>query len=177
LIWWSKLNLARFFIFRPLTATSLWLLVPGLMTSVTNMNEVRMPEATDLGASFAQASTDATRRLCEHGQSVAKAISESVAKAIRDWNTEVNHFLSHRAARNGETMNHVVKCQNLPEILALQAQWMQGTSEDYLKEMSKLMEVGSRVMGGLLGSFGQIEVQSAEPARSSTAMVPMRAAS
>ena len=144
-------------------------LVHGLMTSVTNMNEVRMPEATDFGASFAQASTDATRRLCEHGQSVAKAIS--------DWNTEVSHFLSHRAARNGETMSHVAKCQNLPEIFALQAQWMQGTSEDYLKEMSKLMEVSSRMMGGLLGSFGQIEVQSAEPARSSTAKVPMRAAS
>ena len=89
------------------------------------MNEVRKPEATDFGASFGQASSDATRRLCEHGQSVAKTIS--------DWNTEVSHFLSHRAARNGETMSHVAKCQNFPEILALQAQWMQGTSEDYLK--------------------------------------------
>ncbi len=74
-------------------------------------------------------------------------------------------------------MSHVAKCQNFPEIFSLQAQWMQGTSEDYIKEMSKLMEVGSRMMGGLLESFGQIEVQSTEPARSSTAKVPTRAAS
>ena len=32
-------------------------------------------------------------------------------------------------------------------------------------------------MGGLLGSFGQVEMQSAEQPRSSTAKVPMRAAS
>ena len=60
----------------------------------------------NFGVSFVQASSDATRRLCEQGQSVAKTISE--------WNTEVNHFLSHRVAQNGETLGRMTKCQNLP---------------------------------------------------------------
>ena len=67
----------------------------------------------DFGVSFVQASSDATRRLCEQGQSVAKTIGE--------WNTEVNHFFSHRVARNGETLGRMTKCQNLPEVFAIQA--------------------------------------------------------
>ena len=97
------------------------------------MNEVRKPEVTDFGASFAQASSDATRKLCEHGQSVAKTISE--------WNAEVSNFLSHRAARNSEAKGRMAKCQNLPEIFTVQTQWVQEATDDYLKEMSKLMEV------------------------------------
>jgi hypothetical protein len=133
------------------------------------MNEVRKPEVTDFGASFAQASSDATRKLCEHGQSVAKMISE--------WNAEVSDFLSHRAARNSEAMGRMAKCQNVPEIFTIQTQWVQETADDYMKQMNKLMEINSRIMGGLLGSFGQVGTQAAEQVRSSTAKVPMRAAS
>ena len=85
------------------------------------MNEVRKSEFAgampDIGVSFVQVSSDATRRLCEQGQSVAKTISE--------WNTEVSHFLSHRVARNGEAIGRMTKCQNLPEVFAIQAQWVQ----------------------------------------------------
>jgi Phasin protein len=143
------------------------------MTLGAIMNEVRKPELADampdLGASFAQVGSDATRRLCEQGQSVAKTISE--------WNTEVNHFLSHRAARNSETMGRMAKCRSFPEVFAIQTQWMQDATDDYMKQMNKVMEVNSRMMGGLFGSFGQTEAQSAEQTRSSTAKVPMRAAS
>jgi hypothetical protein len=55
------------------------------------MNEVRMP---DFGASFAQVSSEATRRLFEQGQSIMQTMNE--------WNAEVSQFLSHRAARNGD---------------------------------------------------------------------------
>lgn len=111
------------------------------------MNEVRKPELAapmpDLSASFVQVSSDATRRLYEHGQ--------SVARTIREWNTEVSQFVTHRVARNGEAMGRLTKCQNLPEAFAIQAQWVQDAAGDYLKEMSKLMEVNSRIMSGLLG--------------------------
>jgi hypothetical protein len=133
------------------------------------MNEVRKPKVADFGASFAQVSSDATRRLCEHGQSVVNTISE--------WNTEVSHFLSHRAARNSEAIGRVAKCQSFPEVCTIQAQWVQEAADDYMKQMNKLMEVNSKIVGGLLGSFGQIEMQSAEQAGLSTAKVPMRAAS
>jgi Phasin protein len=159
----------RFFIFHPLTVAYVRALVRALMTSGVIMDEVRKSELADFGASFAQVSSDATRKLCEHGQSVAKTISE--------WNAEVSDFLSHRAARNSEAMGRMAKCQNLPEIFTIQTQWVREASDDYLNEMSKLMEVNSRIMGGLLGSFGRVEMQSAEQPRSSTAKVPMRAAS
>ena len=118
------------------------------------MNEVRKSEFAGampaLGASFVQASSDATRRLCEQGQSVAKTISE--------WNTEVSHFLSHRVARNGETLGRMTKCQDLPEVLG---QWVREAADDYLKEMSKLMEANGRIMSGMLGSLGQVGMPSA----------------
>jgi hypothetical protein len=121
------------------------------------MNEVRKSEfagaVPDWGVSFVQASSDATRRLCEQGQSVAKTISE--------WNTEASHFLSHRVTRNGETLGRMTKCQDLPEVFAIQAQWMRGAADDYLKEMSKLMEANSRIMSGMLGSVGQVGMPSA----------------
>ena len=121
------------------------------------MNEVRKSEFAgampDFGVSFVQASSDATRRLCEQGQSVAKTISE--------WNTEVSHFLSHRVARNGETLGRMTKCQDLPEVFAIQGQWVREAADDYLKEMSKLMEANSRIMSGMLGSVGQVGMPSA----------------
>jgi hypothetical protein len=109
----------------------------------------------DLGASFAQAGSDATRRFCEQGEAVAKTISE--------WNAEISQFVSHRATRNGETMGRITKCQNLLEVCTVQAQWLQDATDDYLKEMGKLIEVNSRLMGGLLPTVGQGEMrQSAE---------------
>jgi Phasin protein len=107
----------------------------------------------DFGVSFVQASSDATRRFCEQGQSVAKTIGE--------WNTEVNHFFSHRVARNGETLERMTKCQNLPEVFAIQALWVREAADDYLKEMSKLMEANSRIMSEMLGSVGQVGMPSA----------------
>ena len=57
-----------------------------------------------LGTSFVQASSDATRRLCEQG--------ESFAKTVREWNTEVSHFVTFRATRNAEAMTRIAKCQS-----------------------------------------------------------------
>jgi hypothetical protein len=119
----------------------------------------------DLSASFVQVSSDATRRLCEQGQSVAKTLS--------DLNTEVSQFVTYRVARNGEAMGRLTKCQSFPEAFAIQAQWVQDAADDYLKEMSKLMVANSRIVSGFLQSVGQVGMQSTEQARSSTAKVRM----
>ena len=116
------------------------------------MSEVRMPELAktmpDLGV-FAQVGSDATRRLCEQGQCVTNALSA--------WQSEVSRFLTRRMDRNKEAMARVAKGPNFPEVLAIQAQWMQEATDDYLKEMSKLMEVNSKIMSGILGSVGEVE--------------------
>lgn len=111
------------------------------------MNEVTRPELAgsmpDL-ASITQASSEAARRLCEHGNSIAKTMSV--------WNTDLGHFLSHRAARTCEATARMAKCQSFPEIFAVQTQWWQEASDDYLKQGSKWAEFNSKIIGGLLGS-------------------------
>jgi hypothetical protein len=111
------------------------------------MNEVSKPEtagaAPDL-ASFTQASSEATRRLCEHGQSIAKTISE--------WNAEAGHFVSYRATRTNEAMARMAQCQSFPEMFVVQTQWWRDAADDYLKQASKLAELNSKIIRGLLGS-------------------------
>jgi hypothetical protein len=111
------------------------------------MNEVSKSEFSsaipDL-ASFTQASSEATRRLCEHSQSIAKTIGE--------WNSEINQFCSQRAARTGEAMARIAKCESFPEILSIQAQWWRDATDDYLKEASKLAELNTKIVGDVLGS-------------------------
>jgi hypothetical protein len=117
----------------------------------TEMNEVSKPELAgampDL-ASLTQASSEATRRLCEHGQSLTKAIGE--------WNAELGQFVSHRVARTSEAMTRMARCQSLPEILVVQTQWWQDAADDYLKQATHLAELNSRIIGGLLGSAGAL---------------------
>ena len=55
----------------------------------------------------------------------------------------------------------MTKCQNSPEVFAIQSEWVRDAADDYLKEMSKLMEVNSRIMSGMLGSLGQVGMPSA----------------
>jgi Phasin protein len=134
----------------------------------TIMDEVRKPEwgLPDLGTSFVRATSEATQRFCEQGQTIAKTVTE--------WNAEINQFVSHRVARNSETISRASKCQNLSEVFAIQAQWLQDATEDYLKEMSKLTEVNGKVMGGLLATVGQVgehvsaETRSSLPTKAST---------
>jgi hypothetical protein len=123
----------------------------------------------DFGTSFVEASSDATRRLCERGQSVTRTVSE--------WNAEVSHFLTHRVSRNTEAMTRIAKCQNYPEVFTIQAQWVRDAAGDYLKEWSKLFEVNSNIMSGLLGSFGKVESHLSTETRSPAARATARAAS
>jgi hypothetical protein len=110
------------------------------------MNEVKTPEFTEFGASLAQMSSEAARRLCEQGQSVVQTMNE--------WNAEISQFISHRAARNGEALRRATQCQNVPDLFGIQARWVQDATEDYLREIGKLTEFNSRIMGGWIGSLG-----------------------
>ena len=114
------------------------------------MNEITKPalagQVPDV-ATFTQVSSEATRRLCEQGQSIAKTISE--------WNTEIGRFASHRATRTSEAMARMAKCHSFTESLAVQTQWWQDTTDDYLKQASKFAELSSKIMDGLLGSVAE----------------------
>jgi hypothetical protein len=126
------------------------------------MNEVRKTEkgdtVLDFGPSLTQVTSEATRRLCEQGQTVAETVT--------DLNTEMSNFLSQRLSRNTEMIARFTNLQALPDVFAIQAQWMQDAAADYLKEMSKLVEVNTRIMSSLMGSVGQGETRSS-PAKSS----------
>jgi len=112
----------------------------------------RAAVAPDFGTSLTQMTSDATRRVYEQGQTVTQTMSE--------WNNEMSHFLSRRVARNGETIGRMAKCQSLPEVFGLQAQWVQEAADDYLKEMSNLMEVNSKLVSSLMRPAGQTGTRS-----------------
>jgi hypothetical protein len=76
---------------------------------------------------------------------------------ISEWNGEISQFLSQRTTRNGETLRRITQCQNLPDVFGIQAQWFQDATEDYLREIGKLTEVNSKIMGGWLGLIGKAE--------------------
>jgi hypothetical protein len=52
------------------------------------------------------------------------------------------------------------KCQNFPEVFAIQSEWVRDAADDYLREISKLMEINSGLMSGMLGSLGQVGMPS-----------------
>jgi hypothetical protein len=165
-------NRIRLLTLSPLTVLFLWSCLPQTIYGAL-MNDINTSVLTavipNLGSSFVQASSDATRRLCEQGQSVTRTVGE--------WNTEVNHFLTHRVSRNTETITRMTKCQNYPEVFAIQAQWVRDAADDYLKEMSKLFEVNSSIMSGFLGSFGKVESHLSTDTRSPAARATVRGAS
>ncbi len=75
-------------------------------------------------------------------------------QTMNEWNAEISQFLSHRVARNGEALRRVTQCQNMPDLFGIQAQWVQDTTEDYLREIGKLTEFNGRIMSGWVGSIG-----------------------
>ncbi len=126
------------------------------------MSDARKSEKIEatlgLGSSMVQASSDATRRLCEQGQSFVDAMSE--------WNSEISQFVSHRIARNTEAFARLTKCQALPDAFAVQAQWIQDAADDYSKEMQKVVEVSGKIMTQLSRSGSPLQTRSV-PVRSS----------
>ena len=73
-------------------------------------------------------------------------------------------------------LGRITKCQNVSEVFAIQSEWVRDVADDYLREMSKLMEVNSRLMSGMFGSLGQVGMQPSTETRPSTARTSMRAA-
>jgi hypothetical protein len=130
------------------------------------MDEFSNRELPNIGMSFARLGSEATRHLCEQGQSFAHAIGE--------WNTELGHFLSHRMARNQETVASMAKCENLQDVLSVQTKWFQEASDDYLREFGKLIEANGKFVGDAFKPVAAAAVQAVERTTSPTAKVPMK---
>jgi phage gp36-like protein len=115
------------------------------------MDNVRRVEKSETvaisGWPLAQAGSDTARRLYDQGQGVTKAMA--------DWSTEVSGFISHRMSRTSETVGRMTKCQSLPDVFLIQAQWVQDAIDDYRKEANRLMQVNSEIIRGLMESAGK----------------------
>jgi hypothetical protein len=103
---------------------------------------------------FTKLGSEAAQQVCNQGQTVAKAMT--------DWNAECHRFVSHRMSRNGDAVMKIAKSQSLPEMLAIQAKWLQVAVEDYLSETSMLMEMNSKLLCGLMPQVGQAFQSSAK---------------
>lgn len=98
--------------------------------------------------------SEAAQQVCNQG--------EIVAKAMTDWNAECHRFVGHRMSRNRDTAVNIAKSQSLPEMLAVQAKWLQDAVEDYMRETSMLMELNSKIMSGLVPQVRQAFQASAK---------------
>jgi hypothetical protein len=82
--------------------------------------------------------------------------SETFAKALADWNTEITHFVTKRISRSGEAVSRVTQCRSLPEVFEVEAQWLRGTFDDYFGEARRLMEVNSRLISSFVEPTGPV---------------------
>jgi Phasin protein len=82
--------------------------------------------------------------------------SETFAKALADWNTEITHFVTKRISRSGEAVSRVTQCRSLPEVFEVEAQWLRGTFDDYSGEARRLMEVNSRIISSFVEPTGPV---------------------
>jgi hypothetical protein len=82
--------------------------------------------------------------------------SETFAKALADWNTEITHFVTKRISRSGEAVSRVTQCRSLPEVFEVEAQWLRGTFDDYSGEARRLMEVNSRLISSFVEPTGPV---------------------
>ncbi len=103
---------------------------------------------------FAEAGSEAAQQVCNHGQ--------IIAKAMNDWNAECQRFVTHRMSQNRDAIMKIVKSQSLPEMIAVQAKWLQDAVEDYMKETSTLIEVNSKIISGFAPQVGQALQSSAK---------------
>jgi hypothetical protein len=91
--------------------------------------------------------------------------SETFAKALADWNTEITHFAAKRISRSSEAVGRVTQCRSLPEVFEVEAQWLRGTFDDYFGEARRLMEVNSRIISSFVEPTGPVAGQSGEGVR------------
>ena len=107
-----------------------------------------------------QINLDAVRQFWER--------SETFAKALTDWNTEVTHFVTKRVSRDGEALGRVTQCRSLPEVFEVEAQWLRGTFDDYFGEARRLMEVNSRIISSFVEPTGPVGTLSSSSKVSAT---------
>lgn len=82
--------------------------------------------------------------------------TETFAKALADWNTEITHFATKRISRSGEAVGRITQCRTVPEVLEVEAQWLRGAFDDYFGEARRLMDVNSRIISSFVEPTGPV---------------------
>ncbi len=77
------------------------------------------------------------------GEVMAEAM-KAYMQGVSAWNDEVMKFMKLRMDHDMELSESLAKCRSFEEATRLQQAWMQQTTEEYLAEASKLMELASK---------------------------------
>ena len=80
--------------------------------------------------------------------------TETLAKALTEWNTEITHFVTKRISRGSEAVGRITQCRTVPEALEVEAQWLRGAFDDYFSEVRKLMEANRRIISSFVEPAG-----------------------
>ncbi len=77
------------------------------------------------------------------GEVMAEAVKAYV-EGVSAWNNELMKFMKLRMDHDMELSESLAKCRSFEEAARLQQAWMQQTTEEYIAEASKLMELASK---------------------------------
>ncbi len=77
------------------------------------------------------------------GEVMAEALKAYI-HGMSAWNDELMKFMKLRMEHDMQLSESLAKCQSLEDAARLQQAWMQQTTEEYLAEASKLMELATK---------------------------------
>jgi len=92
---------------------------------------------------FARIGSNALQQFYDQGQ--------VISRAILDWNAEVGRFVTQRLARTADAIGRLGTCESPPDIISVEAKWLQEAVSDYLNEVSTLAVMNTRIVS----SFGE----------------------
>lgn len=95
----------------------------------------------------ALSTSEAIERIATMNGAAGEIFTEAVKayfEGVAAWNDELMRFMKVRMDRDVALGGELTKCDNWQDAAKLQQSWMQQTTEEYLTEAGKLMELASK---------------------------------
>ena len=99
------------------------------------------------GLSDTQRTAHAMMTAGDSGKALAN-VAETWFVTVAECQREMIGFVSMRLEKDGETTREIMGCKNPTEVAAIQSRWIEETLRDYNSEMSKLMDLCTKVVNG-----------------------------
>jgi hypothetical protein len=89
----------------------------------------------------------------KHQTKADRELSRRAAAEVATWwstlaqcQHELGRFISHRLAKDSDSLRQTATCRDWTEALNVQAEWVKETMRDYSSEISKLADLYARAI-------------------------------